>query len=68
MTEEKERAAVYRQKLEALNAKCMECQKRNQGSVNPDRCEMHCTIWFQLRKLETEYSDVTGYTHKAWKS
>ena len=66
MNEHDERRQQYQAELDALNAKCAECIQQN-GTVDYQRCEQHCYIGFRIRTLEVQNSDLTGFTHEAWK-
>ena len=55
------RKATYEKRKQELQKHCANCKTRS--LVRCDSC-----IWGQrLRWLETEYSDVTGWSHKLWK-
>ncbi|MBE5806384.1 MAG: hypothetical protein E7313_06770 [Clostridiales bacterium] len=60
-----ERKDVYERKLNELNQKCLACRKEN--VISFEKCNYGCAIGKRIRWLETEYSDVTGYSHKIWK-
>lgn len=68
MQDVEERKQAYQKKLEALKRECEKCIKQSNGVINYDRCQMHCRIGFRIRALETEYSDVTGFSHNSWKT
>lgn len=61
----KERKEAYERKQKELLAKCAHCTAYN--SPTPECCE-NCSTGKRLRWLESEYSDVTGWSHsKMWK-
>lgn len=57
-----ERKDVYSRKRDAISVKCKSCTMRSY-----ERCDA-CIVGQRLRWLETEYSDVTGFSHDAWKN
>ena len=59
-----ERKEAYKKQRDELNAKCVDCRKLQTPSY--ERCNYGCSIGKKLRWLETEYSDVTGFSHKNW--
>ena len=59
--EQSKRKQEYERKRENLIANCKKC---NLCSI--ERCD-ECIIGKRLRWLESEYSDITGWTHKKWK-
>lgn len=61
---DKERKEAYERKRAALNAICEQCMRR--GGIDHERCQMHCSTGNKLRWLETEYADVTGWSHNKW--
>lgn len=60
-----ERKEIYNKKREKLEEECTKCRKRSYFKITPERCE-DCTVGRKIRMLETEYSDVTGWSHKKW--
>ena len=65
-TKMKERLAAYKEKQEELKAICIKCRKENR--IFPptiERCDS-CTTGKRRRWLETEYADVTGWSHSIW--
>ena len=62
-----ERKAAYEKKREELNKRCDICRKQNRiFKPTAERCSS-CTVGQRLRWLQTEYSDVTGWSHeKTW--
>ena len=63
MTEETRRETYERRKAE-LQKNCERCKKTQHPTH--ERCDYGCTTGKKLRWLETEYSDVTGWSHKSW--
>lgn len=61
-----DRRQEYEAQLAKLNAYCSRCIQQNNGIINYQRCEMHCVIGDRIRRLETEFSDVTGASHSKW--
>jgi len=60
------RKEQYEKKREELNAICTRCRKQNSAfPPTIERCEA-CSTGKKLRWIETEYSDVTGFSHKKW--
>lgn len=66
MAEETRRETYERRKAE-LEKNCERCRKLQQHPT-PERCDYGCTIGKKLRWLETEFSDVTGWSHKNWQN
>lgn len=58
------REEEYEKKRRVLEEKCIECCRKSMPTI--ERCAYGCTIGRRLRRLETEYSDVTGWSHKKW--
>ena len=56
-----ERKAAYEQRRAELEKHCNGCRTRS-----VERCDS-CTWGKKLRWLQTEYSDVTGWSHSLWK-
>ena len=54
------REAAYKRRKSALEVRCNGCKQRS-----IERCDV-CTVGRQLRYLEVEYSDVTGWSHNYW--
>ena len=62
-----ERRAEYERKRESLLKICKVCRQQNKiFPPTSDRCDYGCDTGKRIRWLETEYSDVTGWTHKKW--
>lgn len=62
----KTRREVYERKQNELLERCRICTSYN--SPTPECCDYGCITGKQLRRLETEYADVTGWGHeKIWK-
>lgn len=57
-----ERKKAYLQKQEELKTRCYACK-----TCSIERCDT-CIVGLRLRWLETEYADVTGFTHDEWKN
>lgn len=60
-----ERKEAFQKKTAELSKRCTICMKQSYFAPTPDRCE-ECNIGRRIRALETEYSDVTGWTHSKW--
>ncbi len=58
------RKNAYDRKTKELSERCMVCRS---GVFKPsiERCE-ECTTGRRMRMLETEYADVTGWSHTKW--
>lgn len=52
----------YQQQLDELNEKCRQCHMKN-GTPNPDHCDYHCKIGFEIHKL---YCMMGEAPHKNW--
>lgn len=60
------RKEQYEKKREELSKICVRCRNQNQTfPPTADRCDS-CRTGKKLRWLETEYSDITGFSHKTW--
>ena len=57
---ESSRSQRYEKRRTELEKGCIGCKVRS-----PDRCDS-CTTGKRLRWLQTEYSDVTGWSHTLW--
>jgi len=57
------RKEEYEKRKKELLKRCESCRKTQ--TRTPERCGS-CTNGKRLRWLETEYSDVTGWSHKKW--
>lgn len=57
------RKEAYERRKSELLKRCESCRKTQKPT--PERCDS-CTTGKRLRWLETEYSDVTGWSHKKW--
>jgi len=60
------RREQYNSRYCPLIQHCITCQKIYKVSV--ERCNYHCIIGMRLRWLETEFSDVTGCSHRKWET
>lgn len=60
------RREIYDRKVKEISSRCEVCRK---GAFPPsvERCD-ECTIGRKLRMLEAEFADVTGWSHKIWKT
>ena len=58
---QEERKEAYLRKQEELKKRCIGCMMKS-----AERCE-DCIIGLRLRWIETEYADVTGFSHEIWK-
>lgn len=58
------RKEQYENKRKEISAQCTKCRGRKYPPPL-ERCE-ECTTGRRLRMLETEYSDVTGWSHSKW--
>ena len=63
-TQEGRKKAFEKKKAE-LDKVCDICRNRS-GMPTIDHCNYGCTTGQRLRMLETEYSDVTGWSHDKW--
>lgn len=54
----------YEKLRDELTKKCVICRSHNSPTI--ECCDYSCSTGKKLRWLETEYSDVTGWGHKAW--
>ena len=61
---EETRKEQYERKRTQLMERCGNCRKISAPSW--DRCNYHCSTGATLRRLETEYSDITGWSHDKW--
>lgn len=62
----KTRKEVYECKQNELLERCRVCNSYN--SHTPEYCDYSCSTGKQLRRLETEYADATGWGHnEIWK-
>ena len=62
----KARKAAYERRAAELGEKCKRCITQSRSPININRCEHTCTIGRQVRWLESEYSDIIGWSHKKW--
>ena len=58
--DDKKRKEQYEKRRKELEGNCAGCKTRSY-----ERCNS-CTWGKKLRWLQTEYSDVTGWSHKLW--
>lgn len=58
--DDKKRKEQYEERRKELEKHCTGCKTRSS-----ERCNW-CTWGKKLRWLQTEYSDVTGWSHKLW--
>lgn len=61
------REEQYEEKRKKLEKRCQKCKETSLIPPSYDRCDYHCTIGRKIRYLESEYSDVTGWSHENWK-
>ena len=61
---DKDRKEKYERRREELLKQCEICRKTQKPTY--ERCNYGCTTGKRLRWLETEYSDVTGWSHEKW--
>lgn len=60
------RAEEYEKKRKQLEEICIKCRKDNKiFPPTAERCNS-CRTGNKLRWLQTEYADVTGWSHKLW--
>ena len=59
------RRQAYERRRTKLEEKCRKCQGQENKTQTPERCE-ECIVGWRLRSLETEYSDITGWSHRKW--
>ena len=59
-TDKEARTASYEKRKAQLKCYCDRCV----GSY-PEKCN-YCNIGQKLRWLETEYADITGWSHAYW--
>ena len=58
------RQETYKRKSGELLKRCVSC-RNSPYPPSVERCD-ECTIGRRLRMLESEYSDVTGWSHSTW--
>ena len=59
---ENSRQVAYEKRKKELEKRCNGCKVRTF-----ERCDS-CTTGKRLRWLQTEYSDVTGWSHNLWQN
>lgn len=65
MATPEERKKAFERKRAELYKICDRCRKAS-GTPSIERCDYGCTTRRRLRMLETEYSDVSGWSHDKW--
>lgn len=61
----KNRREEYEKKQAELVERCRICTMYN--SPTPECCDFSCSTGRRLRWLETEFADITGWSHGKWR-